>query len=486
MSRDEEKVSRDGVEHVDAIPSSKYSDDVDVDEEFTYKEQRKIIHRVDKRLVTTCGLGYCVSLMDRTNTSMAAIAGMNKELALNVGFRYSIIVLVFFITYIVFQPFATVLIRKIGPRIFISLIVASWGFCLIGFGFAKDWHAMAGLRALLGVLEAGFFPGAVFLLSCWYSRFEVQKRYSLFYFIGAVAGSLSGILAFGLSQMNGMHGLGGWRWIFIMEGVISIAVAIICYIFIVDFPDKADKAWGFLSANERAFIIRRINKDRGDADAEAFSLKKFLTPALDLKIWGFALIFFCLTTVTYAIAYFLPIILAQGMGFGVGESQCLVAPPYGFAAILMFATSWVGDKYRIRAPVIAFNVIITLIGLPMMGFGKGNALRYAGVFLVTAGANANIPASMAYQANNIRGQWTRALSSATLVGMGGVGGIAGSLVFRSQDAPKYYPGIWAAITSQLIILVVLTVMSLYFWRCNRKADRGEMVIERSPEFRYTI
>ncbi|EAS30930.3 phthalate transporter [Coccidioides immitis RS] len=485
MSRDEEKAPDGGVEHVDTVTKNNYSD-VDIDEEFSYKEQRKIIHRVDLRLVTICGLGYCISLMDRTNTSMAAIAGMNRDLELTVGFRYSVIVLIFFVTYIVCQPFATAIIRKIGPQIFISVIIASWGVVLIGFGFVKNWEQMAALRALLGALEAGFFPGTVYLLSCWYSRYEVHQRYSLFYFIGAVAASLSGILAFGLSQMDGMHGLGGWRWIFIMEGVISVAVAIICYIFIVDFPDKADKAWGFLNSKEQAFILRRLNKDRGDADPEPFTFAKFLRPALDLKIWGFAMIFFCLTTVTYAIAYFLPIILAQGMGFGVGESQCLVAPPYFFAAILMFATSWAGDKYKTRAPVLVFNAIVTLIGLPMMGFAKGNAVRYVGVFLTTAGANANIPASMAYQANNIRGQWTRALSSATLVGMGGVGGIAGSLVFRSQDAPEYIPGIWAAITSQLLILVIVAIMSLYFWRCNRKADRGEMVIERSPEFRYTI
>lgn len=134
------------------------------------------------------------------------------------------------------------------------------------------------------------------------------------------------------------------------------------------------------------------------------------------------------------------------MGFGVGQSQCLVAPPYFGAAILMFTTSWFGDKYRMRAPVIAFNAVVTLIGLPVMGFAQGNAARYFGVFLTTMGANANIPASMAYQANNIRGQWTRAFASASLVGMGGVGGIAGSLVFRSQDKPDYIPGIYAAIT----------------------------------------
>lgn len=94
-----------------------------------------------------------------------------------------------------------------------------------------------------------------------------------------------------------------------------------------------------------------------------------------------------------------------------------------------------------------------------MGFGKGSALRYAGVFFSTAGANANIPSVMAYQANNIRGQWTRAFASASLVGLGGIGGIAGSLVFRSQDAPEYIPGIWAAITYVTFSLLTLPLFT---------------------------
>jgi len=157
------------------------------------------------------------------------------------------------------------------------------------------------------------------------------------------------------------------------------------------------------------------------------------------------MIFFCLTTVTYAIAYFLPIILMEGMGFGVGEAQCLSAPPYAFAGIVMWCTAWLGDKYRVRGIILVTNALLCIIGLPMMGFAKGNATRYAGVFLTVAGANANIPSCMAYQANNVRGQWTRAFSSATLVGFGGIGGIVSSLVFREQDAPGYRPGMYAAL-----------------------------------------
>ena len=113
-------------------------------------------------------------------------------------------------------------------------------------------------------------------------------------------------------------------------------------------------------------------------------------------------------------------------------------------------------------------------------------MRYFGVFLITGAANAQVPAAMAYQANNIRGQWKRAFCSATLVGFGGIGGISGSLVFRSQDAPNYRPGMYAAITVQLLIIVICSVNTLYFTRCNRKADKGEMILEGDERFRYTI
>ncbi|KAF9883929.1 hypothetical protein FE257_002672 [Aspergillus nanangensis] len=473
--------------------------DVDFDEEYTYAEQRKIIHRIDRRLVTITGLAYCVSLMDRTNLSMAAIAGMTKELELETGTRYSLIVLMFFVPYVIFQPPMTIITRKLGPTIFLGAIVISWGVILIGMGFTQNWQQMLACRVLLGLLEAGNsihldyhdlstnppqgISPAVYT-SCLVGTRD--KRFSVFYLIGCVASALAGILAFGLMQMHGLHGLGGWRWIFIMEGVITGVIGILTILFLVDFPDRAHKSWLFLTEKESKFIVRRINRDRSDGDEEPFSLKKFLAPSLDLKIWGFAMIFFSTTTVTYAIAYFLPIILQAGMGFSVGAAQCLVAPPFGFAGIVMYAGAWVGDKYRVRGLIVIFNALLCIIGVPIMGFAKGNAARYVGVFFAVAGANANIPSVMAYQANNVRGQWTRALSSATLVGFGGIGGIVSSLVFRAEDAPNYTPGMYTAIACNLLILLIVGAMSAWFKHCNKLADQGRKVIEGSPDFRYTI
>jgi len=156
---------------------------------------------------------------------------MEEGLNLN-GERYSLIVLVFFIPYVLFQPPATVVLRKVGPRYFLSAITVFWGACMIvstllttldlpnefqGFGFVKNWNQMVGLRIILGALEAGFFPGCAYLLSTWYTRYELQKRNAVFYLIGSLASALSGILAYGIMEMGGRGGLSGWRWIFVVR-----------------------------------------------------------------------------------------------------------------------------------------------------------------------------------------------------------------------------------------------------------------------------
>jgi MFS family permease len=175
--------------------------DYDVDHGFTLAEQKAIVRRTDRRLVLICGAMYCVSLMDRTNMSSARIAGMNVELRLQ-GLDYNIANLVFFIPYIIFQPPSTIVVRKLGPRIHLAAITLLWGGVMIGMGFVQDFGQLAGMRVLLGFLEAGFFPSCVYLLSTWYTRYEVGKRYSVFYLLGCVASAFSGILAFGVCKTD--------------------------------------------------------------------------------------------------------------------------------------------------------------------------------------------------------------------------------------------------------------------------------------------
>jgi MFS family permease len=142
--------------------------------------------------------------------------------------RYSVVTIVFFASYIIFQPPATVICRYLGPRNFLSVIVVLWGGVMIGMGFADSYGTMSALRVVLGVLEAGFFPSCVYLLSTWCkraietgwpldvdnfsdTRYDIGKRYSCFYILGSLASACAGILAYGLMQLKGREGLNGWR-----------------------------------------------------------------------------------------------------------------------------------------------------------------------------------------------------------------------------------------------------------------------------------
>ncbi|KAH7416640.1 major facilitator superfamily domain-containing protein [Cadophora sp. MPI-SDFR-AT-0126] len=377
------------------------------------------------------------------------------------GTRYSIVLLVFFGPHIFLQFPATLAIRKIGPRIFLSTIVLIWGVVMTFFGFVHDWKALVALRLLLGALEAGCFPGQYYLLSMWYFRYDMHKRFSIWYVIGVLGSAFGGIFALLFTQMGGLAGYRAWRWIFIMEGIITCLIGILGYIFMVDFPEQST--------------------DRQDAEVEKFSWSRFLTPALDFKVWVFALMFFCATIGAYSVGFYLPLILKRELGFSTEVSQVLSSPPYLFANVVMFIEGWICDRYRIRGSCVIFNSSMSIIGLCLMAYRHVPGSQYVGVLLVTAGSSANIPAVIL-----------------SLIRFGGTGGIAGSLVFRSQDAPKYLPGIYATITyrsnadlsviirANCVSVLLVTLLSVYFYICNTSAKSGTLDIEELADFRYTL
>ncbi|GAA5872766.1 hypothetical protein JCM8547_006336 [Rhodosporidiobolus lusitaniae] len=440
--------------------------------------EKAVVRKVDWRLIPILSAIYAISLIDRTNISVARVAGMGVDLKLTVGERYSIITCLFFVPYIIFEMPANLLIRKVGTRNQLSSITIAWGAVMLGMGWLKTWEQLAVCRVLLGFFEAGFFPGATFLIACWYTRFEQQRRFAFFYLTSM---GFSQIIGYAFSLLGGSYGIAAWRWVFILFGAITIGIGIISIFLIQDFPDKAT----FLEPDEQKFVLDRVNADRGDADPDKATGAKLLRHACDLKIWLFGLLFCCSTMPSYAFSYFLPVILAGG-GYDTKTSLCLSAPPYVFAAIFTAVMATLSDKYRKRALFIGLSSTVCFTGLFIMAYAEQLGVRYFGSFLTIAGAQSNVPACLAYGANNVLSHSKRAVSSAVIVGMGGVGGIFASLVYRQVDAPRYIPGLWATIGCQFTIILVLCGLAFFFSRQNKKADRGELVIEGNPNFRYTI
>ncbi|KAJ5951663.1 uncharacterized protein N7479_010076 [Penicillium vulpinum] len=468
-------------------------------------EQTKLRRKIDIRVTCVLGVLYMLSQIDKNNLGNANIAGMRTDLKLD-GSRYSMVVLFMFITYVSFQPVAVILLRKMGARSYFTSIALLWGTTEICLGFVRQWYDLIPLRLLLGLFEAGVFPGSLYMMTCWYPRYELQQRVALFYFIGTLASAFTGILAYGFSQLAGRGagpswwsgtedpsegGIAGWRWIFIMFGVITCGASLICSPFVVDFPEvvleRGVQKWSvpFLTPREAEFVVSQIETDRSDIYAEEFNLRQYLLSAADLKVWAHAAIFCLTTTTNYAVVYFLPIIFREGLGFSLVASQCLTAPPYILACLWMVTLGWISDRLRIRSSFVIFNALCSIIGLCLLGFTSHTASRLVGAFLTTASGSSNLPSTLAWQSNNVRGQWKKAMTSALSVGAGGIGGIIGGTVFRTGDAPDYRPGIIATIIANGLIVVISLLLALKYTRANKRVESGGKPIEGLQSFRYT-
>ncbi|KAG8931508.1 hypothetical protein FRC02_002633 [Tulasnella sp. 418] len=461
--------------------------------------ERQTIRKIDLRLIPILSLLYAFSLIDRTNLGLIRVAGMDRALGLSIGNRYSIITLLFFVPYIIFELPANIYIRKVGVSLFLGTIAVLWGAITLASGFVKNWQSLAGLRVLLGFLEAGYFPACAYLISLWYTRREIQTRMAFFYMFSLLAAGFSPILSYGISQMHGRSGVAGWSWIFIIEGLVTCVLGFLAYFckltlfalthiacstFYLNHysPDKNK----FLSAEQTEWLLQRINKDRGDAEYDPLTMKKFWAYVQDLKLWAFALCFMASTLASYAISFFLPVILA-GMRYNTRDSQLLCSPPYVFTVIYALIFSIISDRVNKRAPFLLLNCILSIIGGVLIAYTKGNGSRYFGVFIMLAGCSANVPGVLAYQANNIVGQSKRAYASALTISFGGIGGIFASLVYRQKDAPNYRPGIIATIACQCFMILLLGACSLHFFLRNREVKKGSTKwIEGKEGFLFTL
>jgi hypothetical protein len=199
--------------------------------------------------------------------------------------------------------------------------------------------------------------------------------------------------------MEGTGGIRGWRWIMIMEGVITVAIAIYGFIFLIQFPDEelTKRSWHFLSDEHLNVVVERINADRADVQPEPFTWKRFFSPARDIYIFGFPWLLLLTTTVGYAFAFTLPIVLRETLGFTVAQSQCLTTPPVFVALVIGYFTARASDKYQVRGPVLMFYSLVSIIGLGLMGWVSNPWVKYFGVFVAVSGVQSSISAVISYQ-----------------------------------------------------------------------------------------
>jgi len=449
------------------------------------KAEKDLRRKIDLRLCTIAGILCSLNLLDSGIISSASVTSMLTDLSLT-GDRYSVAIFIFTVASVGCQLPATILMRMVGPRVFFTGTTCAFGVITICTAYITTWQQMIVLRVLLGISMAGIYPGLTYLISAWYTRQEQQLRFAFLQSGEVILLATGSIVNYGLNHLDHRGHLRGWQWMYIVQGAITVFLGLLTYFWMVEFPEHSQHSFHFLSEDEAQLAIRRIHTDRRDAGPpEPFSLSGILTHFLDPKLYAFSVLFFLLNLVSTALSYFLPIILQDGMGFDTNHAILLSSPPYFYAVIPVLLSSYLGDKYRVRAPIITFNAVCLILGFCMLGFSTQVTVRYVGTYLATGAYVSNWAALNAYQANNIVGQWKRATVAAAVSACNGLGGIAGSYIVRSQEAPRYLTAIWVSVGSHIVMVAVVSLCTVCFWMVNKRAQKGERVIEGVPNFRYT-
>ncbi|TFK29445.1 MFS general substrate transporter [Coprinopsis marcescibilis] len=461
---------------IDKVESAK---EPEYDEDFA----KKTMLFIDFRVLPILALIYSFAFIDRVNLGSAYAAGMDVTLDLREGARFSLATLLFFVPYIFLQIPGNLMLRKVGVRNWLTFLIFSWGTVLLGMGFVKNWLELLGTRILLGVFEAPFLPALLWLISSWYKRHEVQKRMAVFYLLSVTAGGMSPLLAYGLSLLNGKGNLEGWRWILVVEGLITIFLAFVCFAFVPAFPEEAK----FLSERRKQFVIKRIDDDRGDALPDEITKEKVLLHLQDWTLWAYGLLFMCAAMPNFAQSYFVPIIL-RGMGYDTKEALLRTVPPYIASIPTTILVAWLADKHKHRATYIIITCLVCIVGNGITAWHPNDHIRYFGVFLTNIGNAASIPTVLAYGANNVVSHSKRSVQTAVIVSFGSFGGILAATCFRSQDIPRYVPGLIATMVSQAVLIAVVLALTIRHLYWNKRAREGKLTepLEGQPGFFYTL
>ncbi|PPJ59811.1 hypothetical protein CBER1_04326 [Cercospora berteroae] len=450
-------------------------------QDWTPAEERKVVKKVDFRLFPMLCVVFGLSLLDRANISAAFIAGMNIDLELT-GARYNVALLIFFIGYGLFELPSNYVIRRLGARYWLSFLITTWGVCVLGMGFVDDWKILSVLRALLGIFEAGLFPGAIYIIGSWYRTYETAKRISIFYMASLVAQGFGPIFAYALSLIsvgNGKYAQ-GWRWIFIVEGLATIIAGLISPFFLIEFPERVR----FLDDRQKQIALDRVRIDKAGKDIVHLNFKQTLAALLDWKLALYSVQYFISASSVYSLAFFAPVILRQGLGFPYVKAQLLSSPPYMFTIVATIIMAWLSDKIKMRWPIQNAHCIIGVVGLLIMLYPRPPGVRYFGLFLASWGCGALVPGTLTYGQNQTARLEKKGVVAAAMISAGAIGGVCGSTIFRTQDAPTFYPGMWATIAMLLVHASITSVLSFYYKKQNERADREGIILEGVPGFRY--
>ncbi|KAF2195083.1 MFS general substrate transporter [Zopfia rhizophila CBS 207.26] len=425
--------------------------------------EKRVVRKLDTHVVPLVMALYLLAFLDRSNIGNARIAGMEDDLELTSD-KYDWLLTIFYISYILFE-FQAIMWKIVPPHRWAAFCVFGWGLVSTVQAGIHTWSAEMALRFFMGLTEAGYGPGIPYLLSFFYLRHELGLRIGIFLAAAPLANTFAGALAFGIT--SGSPGIAKWRVLFLVEGLPTVVMAAVAWVFLPDSPEKAR----FLNEDEK-----RVAKARGVHQAGAgtrvggVNIKELGQGLLDPKGWILGLMYFSCNVSFSSLPVFLPTILKE-MGFSAINAQGLTAPPFFLSFLITIFTPWIADRTQQRGIMLVILTIIGGVGYVILAAAKSVGARYFGVFMAAGGIFPSIANILPWVLNN-QGSDTRRGAGIVLLNLiGQCGPLLGTRLYPSHEGPFYVKGqaVCAAFMFFTTFLVI-TLRTLLAWE-NKKLDK---------------
>ncbi|CAI6336303.1 unnamed protein product [Periconia digitata] len=376
------------------------------------KTEARILRKIDTRLLPMIILMYIMNYLDRNNIAAVRFAGLQEELSLS-SREYQTIVSVLFIGYLLMQVPSNLFLQKSGrPAIYLPTCMVIWGVISALTGTCRNFGGLVTCRFLLGFVEAAYFPGCLFYLSSWYTRKELGFRTAVLYSGSLLSGAFGGLVTAGITgNMDYSHGLRAWRWVFLIEGAITIAIALIAFSILPNLPHTTTStSTSWLTEEERQLAIYRLQEDIASSSPSSTIssispskptpfFKGFTIALSDQKTHLLTLLLTAQVS-TASITLFFPTIVAT-LSLPPIQTLLLTSPPYLLAVLSTLLTARHADRTGSRVLPITLPLLLATFSFILAGSTTALVPRYIAMCVMVPGVYSGYPVALAWISNCI-------------------------------------------------------------------------------------
>ncbi|KAI0108004.1 MFS general substrate transporter [Hypoxylon sp. NC0597] len=468
---------------------------VNVDEstvaDWTEAEERAVKRKLDFILLPILGLAFFALQMDRGNISNALTSTITKDLGIDTN-QINVGNSLLSAGIVLLEIPSNILLQRVGPQKWLSFQIVAWGLVATLQNFITNYGSYLATRLLLGLCEAGFIPGSLYTMSTWYKKSESSLRISIFFLGNLIASATTSLIGAGILSMGDRYGVAGWRWLFIVEGAITIGIGII---FILFLPPKVGNGsplisfgrWSYFNRRESYILVRRVILDDPAKTTNHLRISgsDVWTTVRNPRILMHIVITITSTIPVNAINTYGPSVI-KSLGYGTVRANAMASVGSFIAAAVTVLLAWVCDTTKRRAPSLLIASVWSLIAFTCLREAwKWSAGRKYAAVVFSMAMNSTIHIlNVGWLSVNCRRPQERSVAMAMIIMGANSGGIAGSQVFRTQDAPLYQNAFTACLVLSAVVTIEIIGQSAWYFISNKKLDKlgdGPVVAGKTDE-----